>query len=105
MTALDQTKSSLYVQTLSEIMRPGFCPSAIWTIRDQIFRTKKSRVTSNVLSRSGNRVDAIYTGVGIQGSDGDGGIVDIEYLVRGLESKFSRSKVSAIKDDSAGPGG
>lgn len=66
---------------------------------------KKSRVTSKVLSRSGNRTDAIYTGAGIRGSDGDGVIADIEYLAGGLESKISRSTVRAIKDDSAGPGG
>ena len=70
-----------------------------------MFRANKSRVTSKVLSRSGNRVDAIYTGGGIQGSDRGGGIADIEYLVGQLESKISRSKVRAIKDDSAGPGG
>lgn len=104
MTVLGQTKSRLYAQSLSQMVRPEFCPSAISTIRDQIFGTEKSRVTSKVLSRSGNRVDAIHTGVGIQGSDGDGGIADIEYLVKEFEGKISRSKPSAIKDDSAGPG-
>ena len=89
MTVFGQTKSSLYAQTLSEIMQRDFYPSAISTIRDQIFGTEKSRVASKVLSRSGNRVEAIYTGGGIQGSVRDGDIADIEYLVGNSRAKFT----------------